>query len=66
MAMLAIPARLVQALQLLPGPVRSALDAWSQGVARSRAQERRRLDALRRERRASPGPMEPHLRPWRD
>jgi hypothetical protein len=59
---------LAQVLKQLPAPLVRALDAWSEGVARRKSQQRRRSWEARKTAKARaarpPAPYRPQ--PWRD
>lgn len=65
MATLARTSLLTQVLHLMPERLHAALDAWSYGVARRRA-ERRRLAYSARQARAAAVIAQYKLKPWRD
>lgn len=58
-----------QLVTLLPSPLLRALDAWSQGVARRRWEQRQAKWRQRQQAAQAPATPEPaayKLRPWRD
>jgi hypothetical protein len=55
-----------QLVQILPGPILGALDAWSHRVARRRAEQRQQKWLQRKAAPTAEPAVKYHLKPWRD